>query len=166
MRLIILLLAFQFASSFVVAQSAKLVAFSNLAESTWVSDGKQLGGHDGKTVKEFTLGLDGEIIKVKTFTTDPKTLEFGLRNEGIRIFNKETSQVEFYEFDKLGGVSKGKVIFDEKDIHYQYKYGDLILRDSWIYLSTDEYDYSVCSITTEGECEQIYHKGKFVRQKK
>ncbi len=166
MRLIILLLAFHFTSSFLVAQSAKLVAFNNLAESTWISNGKQLGGHDGKTVKEFSLGLGGEIIKVKTFTTDPKTMEFGLRNEGIRIFNKETLQVEFYEFDKLGGVSKGEVIFTEKDIHYQYKYGDLTLRDSWIYVSADEYEYRVCSITEDGECEQIYHKGKFIRQKK
>lgn len=147
-------------------QTDKLISFANLVDHTWISEGQQLGGHEGKTVKEFSLGLDGKLIKVKTYTTDPKTLEFGLRNEGIRIFSNESNQIEFYEFDKLGGVSKGVVKLENQDIHYEYVYGDLLLRDSWIFVSPDEYIYRVCSVSTEGECLQQYHQGKFVRQKK
>ena len=148
------------------AQDTKLTMFENIVGSTWISEGKQLGGHDGKTVKEISAGLDGKIIKVKTYITDPQTLEFGLRNEGIRIYNSKTEQLEFYEFDKLGNVSKGVVKRDGKNIHYEYKYGDLLLRDSWIYQSDDEYTYKVCSVSEEGECLQTYHTGKFIRQEK
>lgn len=147
-----------------LAQDGELAIFENLAGSTWVAEGKQLGGHDGKTVKEISLGLDGKIVKVLTYTTDPKTLEFGLRNEGIRIFNSSTQAIEFYEFDKHGGVSKGVVIVEGKNLHYQYVYGDLLLRDSWIYNSDNEYTYKVCTVTKTGECLTVHHEGIFVRQ--
>lgn len=148
------------------AQENPLSVFDNLVGSTWISEGKQLGGHDGKTVKEIYRGLDGKIIKVKTYTTDPKTLEFGLRNEGVRTLNRETDQLEFYEFDKNGGISKGVIKVENQNIYYEYVYGDLTLRDSWIYQSKDEYLYRVCSVSEDGKCIQIYHEGKFVRQKK
>ena len=144
------------------AQSS-LDIFNNLAGSTWIAAGKQLGGHDGKTVKEISWGLDGKLVKVKTYTTDPKTLQFGLRNEGVRTLNAESGNIEFYEFDKFGGVSKGKVIADGKDIHYEYEYGDLTLRDSWIFIDKDQYTYVVASVKN-GEQDQIYHQGVFVRQ--
>lgn len=149
-----------------LAQSDELAIFKNLAGSTWIAEGKQLGGHQGKTVKEISLGLDGEIVKVLTYTTDPKTLEFGLRNEGVRIFNSSTKTIEFYEFDKLGGVSKGVVIVEGKSLHYEYVYGDLLLRDSWIYQSENEYTYKVCTVSKAGECLAVHHEGIFVRQKK
>lgn len=142
--------------------SAQLSAFENLAGSTWISEGKQLGGHEGKTVKEISWGLDGQIIKVKTFTTDPKTLEFGLRNEGVRIQNSETNTLEFYEFDKSGGVTKGIVIVEGANLHYEYPYGELTLRDSWIFLSSDKYEYTVASVIN-GKQAQLYHKGVFQR---
>ena len=140
-----------------------LAAFDNLVGSTWISTGKQLGGHEGKTEKEFMWGLDGKIVKVKTFTTDPTTLEFGLRNEGIRAWNAQSGKIEFYEFDKLGGISQGVVIIEEKTIHYQYSYGDLILRDSWTYIDENEYTYTVASMVNE-KPDKIYHTGTFKRK--
>ena len=148
--------------STLTAQDNPMTAFDNLI-GTWVSEGTQLGGHEGKTVKEITTGLDGSIIKVKTYTTDPKTLEFGLRNEGVRTKNAETGALEFYEFDRLGGVTKGEVIIEGKDLHYQYAYGDLTLRDSWVFVDKDTYQYAVSSVK-EGEVDQVYHQGKFIRQ--
>ncbi len=142
----------------------RLEVFSNIVGSTWISEGKQLGGHDGKTVKEFEWGLDKRIIKVKTFTTDPKTLEFGLRNEGVRTFNTQTNQIEFYEFDKLGGVSQGVVKIEDQNIYYEYSYGEMLLRDSWIFISKDEYAYKVCSIVNN-KCDQVFHQGIFKRKK-
>ena len=149
-------------SFYAVAQNS-LAAFNNLVGSTWVASGKQLGGHDGKTVKEFIWGLDGKMVKVKTFTTDPKTLEFGLRNEGVRIWNAQSSEIAFYEFDKLGGVSEGKVIIEEKNIHYEYAYGELLLRDSWTFVNENEYTYTVVSIV-DGKQDQVYHTGTFLRK--
>lgn len=145
------------------AQKNDLRVFENLVGSTWISEGKQLGGHMGKTVKAFEWGLDGKIVKVKTYSTDPKTLEFGLRNEGVRILNVKTKQIEFYEFDKRGGVSQGIILLDDNNIHYEYAYGDLTLRDSWIYISESEYHYRVCSIKGN-ECDQVYHEGIFRRK--
>ncbi|MEO9485070.1 MAG: hypothetical protein ABJG47_16540 [Ekhidna sp.] len=153
-------------STSLLGQGDSLGVFENLVGSTWISSGKQLGGHDGKTVKEISWGLDGEIVKVKSYTTDPKTLKFGLRNEGVRIYNVQTQQLEFYEFDKLGGVSKGVIKTEGKSLHYEYEYGGLLLRDSWIYKSKDEYLFRVCSLSEKGECLQTYHEGKFIRQKK
>ncbi|MEO9869250.1 hypothetical protein [Ekhidna sp.] len=145
------------------SQENPLTVFSNLVGSAWVSEGEQLGGHQGKTVKEFSWGLDGKIIKVKTFATDPETLEFGLRNEGVRFLNNESNQLEFYEFDKLGGVSKGIVKIQGENIYYEYQYGGLLLRDSWVFISKDEYLYRVCSLK-DSECDQVYHKGVFNRK--
>lgn len=145
------------------AQDNPISVFENIAGSTWISEGTQLGGHEGKTVKEISLGLDGKVIKVTTSTTDPQTGIFGLRNEGIRTFNTATKQLEFYEFDKFGGVTQGVVIVDGKDIHYQYEYGELTLRDSWIYVNNDEYLYIVAS-WKDGKQDQQYHKGSFKRK--
>ena len=147
------------------AQEQSLEVFDNLIGSTWISEGKQLGGHEGKTVKEISTGLDGKIIKVKTYTTDPETLQFGLRNEGVRTLNQETKQLEFYEFDKNGGVSKGVIKVEGQSIHYEYEYGELLLRDSWIFQSEDAYTYRVCSVSEDGQCLQTYHEGVFKRQK-
>ena len=158
--LYLLLLGFSF--QHLSAQEGPLSAFENLL-GTWVSEGKQLGGHDGKTVKNFEKGLDGAIIKVMTYTTDPQTLLFGLRNEGIRIFNSESELVEFYEFDKHGGVTKGEVIIEGKNIHYQYSYGGLTLRDSWTFMNNNEYIYTVASFK-EGKQDQLHHQGVFKRE--
>lgn len=147
----------------IAAQENQLKPFENLINSTWVSEGEQLGGHQGKTVKEFDWGLNGKLVKVKTWTTDPKTLEFGLRNEGVRLYNADQQEIVFYEFDKLGGISKGVVKIEGCNIHYEYTYGDLLLRDSWIYISKDEYQYRVCSIKEEA-CDQVYHQGIFKRK--
>lgn len=144
------------------AQTGQLSAFKNLINSTWISEGKQLGGHEGKTEKTFSLGLDGKLIKVVTYTTDPKTLEFGLRNEGVRIFNEEKNEIEFYEFDKLGGITRGVVMVEGQNLHYQYSYGEYTLRDSWIYVSENKYQYRVCSIV-DNQCEAVYHESHFTR---
>lgn len=163
-KIIILICLIGFQS--LLAQEGELSVFNNLVGSSWISDGKQLGGHDGKTVKEISWGLDGNIVKVITYTTDPETLEFGLRNEGVRIFNYETNQLEFYEFDKFGGISQGVVRVEGQDIHYEYVYEDLLIRDSLIYISDDKYAFKVCSISAEGACLQVYFETTFTRQKK
>ena len=146
------------------AQQHPLEAFKNLAGSTWVSEGEQLGGYKGKTEKQFAFGLEGRIIKVKTFSTDPKTLEFGLRNEGIRAWNAQDSLIYFYEFDKFGGITTGQIRIQGKDLHYEYQYQGLMLRDSWQYIDPDRYHYTV-GVWDKGAWKQKFHESEFVRKK-
>lgn len=123
------------------AQERPISPLEAFVGSSWVSEGLQLGGFEGKTVYEFEWGLNRQIIHVKTYTTDPQTRKFGLRNEGVRAFNSETENLEFYEFDKLGGITKGKIAIEGRNIHYEYEYQGLQLRDSWIHVSDDEYNF-------------------------
>ncbi len=155
-----LILTFNLALS---AQTNSIEAFKNLVGSSWVSEGMQLGGFEGKTVHEIQWGLTGKIVKVKTYTTDPETKKFGLRNEGIRAFNSQKNQLEFYEFDKLGGITNGVIVIDGKNIHFEYNYEDLNLRDSWIYQSKDEYQFIV-GIWDDGIWEKKFHETAFKRK--
>ncbi len=148
---------------FILSAQNPIQVFDNLVESTWISEGQQLGGFVGKTEYEFSTGLNGSIIYVKTFTTDPKTKEFGLRNEGVRAFNANSKQLEFYEFDKLGGITKGVLIVEEKNMHYEYEYQGMILRDSWIFKSKNEYQYIV-GTWSDGKWTKKFHEATIKRR--
>ncbi|MEO1254579.1 MAG: hypothetical protein AAFY41_06795 [Bacteroidota bacterium] len=137
--------------------------FSNLVNSKWISEGKQLGGLEGKTEYEFSWGLDKKIVYAKTYTTDPQTQEFELRNEGVRAFNSETKRLEFYEFDKLGGITSGVVLVNENDIHYEYDYEGMKLRDSWIYKSKNKYQFIV-GVWQEDNWTRKFHEASIERK--
>lgn len=137
--IIILILIQPILSLHLVAQSKELKPFEILIGGKWGHEGIQLGGHQGKTEYHFSKGLDGKIIKVKTFTTDPKTKTFELRNEGIRAWNATDSLIYFYEFDKNGGFTTGKVSFEDKDINYDYNYHGTSVRDSWEYIDDNTF---------------------------
>ncbi len=147
-----------------IAQDNPMIAFDNLVESTWVSEGKQLGGFDGKTEAVFSWGLEQKIVHVKTYTTDPQTKVFGLRNEGVRAFDAAKEKIAFYEFDKFGGITAGTVIVEDKDLHYEYDYQGLTLRDSWIYVSEDEYQFIV-GTWENGDWTKKFHEARFLRLK-
>jgi len=144
------------------AQQEQLSAFKNLCGSSWISEGMQLGGFEGKSVYEMEWGLDGKIVKLKTFATDPKTKEFGLRNEGVRVFDAASKQLVFFEFDKLGGITTGMVLIEENNIHYEYEYQGMLLRDSWIYISENEYSYIV-GIWKDGAWMRKFHEATLKR---
>lgn len=162
MRKLLLLISCTLISFALLSQDIPMHAFNNLVGSTWVSEGKQLGGFDGKTEFVFSWGLDQKIVHVKTYATDPQTKEFGLRNEGVRAFNAAKERIEFYEFDKFGGVTPGTVITTDKDLHYEYDYQGIKLRDSWIYISEQEYQFIV-GIWENGAWTKKFHETKFIR---
>ncbi len=160
----LLLVSCILASCTLIAQDHPMGVFDNLVGSTWRSEGKQLGGFDGKTEFVFSWGLDQKIVHVKTYATDPQTKEFGLRNEGVRAFNAAKERIEFYEFDKFGGLTPGTVIVRGKDLHYEYDYQGLTLRDSWIYVSKDEYQFIVGTWENNAWTKK-FHEAKFMRIK-
>lgn len=160
----LLLISCILTSCTLIAQDNPMAVFDNLVGSTWVSEGKQLGGFDGKTEAVFSWGLDQKIVHVKTYTTDPQTKAFGLRNEGVRAFDAAEKKIAFYEFDKFGGITAGTVIVDGRDLHYEYEYQGLTLRDSWIYVSEDEYQF-VVGTWENGDWTKKFHETIFTRLK-
>ena len=155
----LLLISCLLTSCTLIAQDNPMAVFDNLVGSTWVSEGKQLGGFDGKTEAVFSWGLEQKIVHVKTYTTDPQTKDFGLRNEAAK------ERIAFYEFDKFGGITAGIVIADSKNLHYEYDYQGLTLRDSWIYVSEDEYQFIV-GTWENGDWTKKFHEARFSRLKK
>jgi hypothetical protein len=153
-----------FLSMTVIGQNNQMEGFNVLVGSTWVFEGTQLGGHEGKTEQQFEFGLDGKIVKVKTYSTDPITLQFGLRNEGVRSFNAADSLIYFYEFDKNGGITTGTVTVNKNDLYYDYKYNGLMLRDSWEYVDADTY-LLIVGIWDGKVWKQKFQEAKFVRKK-
>ena len=163
-KILLILLSIQLSFiSVAIAQNNPIEAFSPLIGGSWISEGVQLGGHKGKTEIKFVWGLDGKIVKATTYTTDPETLKFGLRNEGIRTYNVQQKTIEFYEFDKLGGVTVGKVVIEGKNLHYEYEYSGTSLRDSWIYINENKYQFIV-GIWNDDSWQKKFHEGVFIRE--
>ncbi len=162
--ILILFLIFMITPLLILGQAKELEAFKVLVDATWVSEGVQLGGHEGRSEQQFEFGLEGKIIKVKTYTTDPKTLVFGLRNEGIRAWNNANSKMYFYEFDKDGGITTGTVTIVKNNIYYDYQYQGTSLRDAWEFINNDTYAYTV-GIWDGTAWSRKFHETRFVRQK-
>ena len=144
------------------AQTSPLSVFDNLIGNSWVSEGTQLGGFEGKTVYQVESGLEGKIIKVTTYATDPTTKEFGLRNEGIRAYDATEKVLKFYEFDKLGGITVGNVVVDGRNMHFEYVYQGMRLRDSWIYEANNQYQFIV-GIWENDAWKKKFHETRLVR---
>lgn len=145
------------------AQHEPFVPFQNLLGGSWVYEGVQLGGHNGKTTYIFEAGLDGKLIKSKTYTTDPETGNFELRNEGIRQWSAADSLVHFYEFDKYGGMTTGTVDFFDKSIYYTYPYEGLKLTDGWEYMDQNTYRL-VIGVWNGEQWTKKYHEAIYKRK--
>lgn len=58
----------------------------------------------------------------------------------------------------------GIVIVDGKYLYYEYDYQGLILRDSWIYVFEDEYQFIV-GIWENGDWVKKFYEVRFIRLK-
>ena len=165
MKIITLFLAgFILITTNACAQDNPMQAFETLADATWVSEGIQLGGFEGRTEYQMRWDLNKKIVRVNSYSTDPKTKEFGFRAVGIRAYNQETDRLEFYEFDKFGAVTEGTIVADGRNLHFEYEYQGSFLRDSWIYVSDDEFTFIV-GIWEEGDWTRKFHETSFVKVK-
>ncbi len=147
-----------------IAQENPMNAFEKLAGATWVSGGLQLGGFEGRTEYEMNWDLNKKVVRVNSFSTDPKTKEFGFRAVGIRTYNTTTKQLEFYEFDKYGGVTPGTILVDGNNLHFEYEYGGSYLRDSWIYENDNTFQFIV-GIWEDGKWSKKFHETTFRKAK-
>ena len=132
-------------------QSTKAEAFKTLGllvGGTWTYEGKWENGEPFKQEIKYSWGLDEKILKVQTYgIVDNETKAYGLRNEGIRAWDKESEKMKFYEFDVFGGTTEGYCIFEESQFHYEYYYEVMgkqeLFRDTWKYINQDTYQFTV-----------------------
>ncbi|WP_223826539.1 VOC family protein [Flagellimonas sp. S3867] len=138
-----------------------LSVFENLIGKSWYAEGAWGNGTKFKQEIVFEYDLGGTLVisNAKGFTNQEQTT-YGARNHGIRKFHKESNTIEFWEFDVFGGVTKGTVKADGKDIIYTYAYGESVVTDYWEYVDDQTYNFTVGSYEN-GQWKQVYLKTQF-----
>lgn len=133
----------------------QLLAFQNLIGGTWTIKADLGNGEVFHQKQQYEWSLNKTIVKVKTQgTIDEETKEFGLRNEGIRAFNPQDNTIRFWEFDVFGGVTEGVVLTEVNNFEYIYNYYGHTIRDKWIYVDKDTYEFIILS-EKEGETTEL-----------
>lgn len=155
------ILLFLIASSFIIAQDNPLSGFENLIGKTWRAEGTWGDGSKFKQEIDFSYSLEGKTVvtESKGYVNKEKTA-YGHRNHGIRTYDAESDTIQFWEFDVFGGVTNGNVVFEGKDILYQYAYGDSEVTDAWEYVDDTTYNFKVGSYVN-GAWKQTYLETQF-----
>ena len=149
----------------ICSQENKLKGFDNLVDKTWVANGTWSNGSEFKQEVSFHYELNKTLVitNSKGFI-DESQLEYGNRNHGVRQYNAEKDQVEFWEFDIFGGLTTGTVELTDNDILYHYKYGESIITDHWEYIDSNRYRFTVGTYK-DGTWEAIYLQTEFKLKK-
>ena len=150
---------------FVIGQANQIQGFENLVNKTWIADGEWSNGSQFKQEVYYSYSLNKTIVIAdsKGFTNQEQT-EYGIRNHGIRQYNKTKNTVEFWEFDVFGGVTKGTVEIIDKNICYRYIYGEATVTDFWEYVNDSTYNYTV-GIYKDDKWDAIYLQTVFKLKK-
>ncbi|WP_299118005.1 hypothetical protein [uncultured Winogradskyella sp.] len=143
------------------AQKSNLSIFDNLVEKTWKANGNWGDGSKFYQEINFEYSLDNSIVIAKSIGyIDKEQTKLGLRNHGIRMYDKVTKSLKFWEFDVFGGLTKGTVFSKGKNIIYQYTYGTSTVTDMWEYVNDSTYNFKVGNYVN-GEWEQLYLSTQF-----
>ena len=127
-----------------ITQNNKLDGFNNLVNKTWVAEGKWADSSPFKQEVSYVYDLNKAIVIANSNGfTDQKHSESGKRNHGIRRYNTKKDQIEFWEFDVFGGLTKGSVITENKNVWYTYTYGETTITDCWEYINDTTYKFIV-----------------------
>lgn len=126
------------------AQQPNWGTFENLVNKTWEAEGKWGNGSPFKQSIHYTYDLAEQLIiaKSKGFI-DKAQKKIGDRNHGIRKYDLEAKKFVFWEFDVFGGVTHGDLILDNKNITYQYQYGNSVVTDRWEYVNDSTYTFTI-----------------------
>ncbi len=152
-------------TSCVYGQNVDLSVFDNLVGKTWQAEGKWGDGSKFKQALtfEYALGKSLVLVKAKGFT-DKEQTKYDWRNVGIRKVDKEAKKIKFWEFDVFGGTTEGDITVQDKNILYQYKYGNTMVSDLWEYVNDSTYNFTVGS-RKNGEWAQKYLSCQFTAEK-
>ena len=147
-------------------QKSELSIFDVLVAKTWKAEGNWRDG--SKFIQEITMdySLDSTIIIVHTIGfIDKEQTTLGARNHGVRQFDKESKTILFWEFDVFGGLTKGVVFTEDKNIFYQYEYGGSTVTEMWEYVDASTYHFKVGNYE-DGIWKQTYLSTQFREVKK
>ena len=126
------------------SQETELSIFDNLVDKTWKASGNWESGAKFEQEISMDYSLDGKIVIVNTKGfIDPNQTVMGLRNHGIRMYDRNSGKIKFWEFDIFGGVTEGIVFAREKNIFYQYLYADTMLTEMWEYVNDSSYNLQI-----------------------
>ncbi len=145
----------------VIGQDTKLSMFQNIVGKTWKAEGSWGDGSKFYQETYFHYDLDSLIVLAEsTGFVDLNQTKLGKRNHGIRQYDAISEEILFWEFDIFGGLTKGSVFQDGKNIIYQYKYGDSKVTDMWEYVNDTTYNFKVGEYKN-GNWSQIYLTSQF-----
>jgi len=144
-----------------LGQKSDLSIFNNLIGKQWKAEGKWGDGSKFKQETIFSFDLNKTIVIAKSKGyIDQEQTKYGSRNHGIRKFDKKTNTLKFWEFDVFGGVTKGEIKVDGKNLRYQYQYGTSMITDLWEYVDDNTYNFKVGNYS-DGIWEQVYLSTQF-----
>ncbi len=159
------LIVILFISFMSFGQTSELSVFDNLVAKTWKAEGTW--GDGSKFIQEISIdyALDSTLVILNSIGfTDQEQTQLGLRNHGIRQYDKESKSIRFWEFDVFGGLTEGIVIPEVKNIIYQYEYGGSHVTDMWEYVNDSTYNFKVGNYE-DGIWKQVYLSTQFVEVK-
>lgn len=136
-----LLLCFLTTTAF--SQKTELSSFENLIGKTWKAEGKWGDGSKFSQEVYFEFTLDSSLVISNTKGIVDDTHKLSPRSHGVRQFDKASNSIKFWEFTFDGAKTFGNVVFDGKNIIYQYRYKEAILTDMWEYVNDTTYNYKV-----------------------
>jgi len=141
--------------------------FESLVGGTWTVSGTWSSGVPLHQRKQFEWGPRRAFIQSKTMTSSNGTDQWEQHSTGIRQWQRTEKNVLFWEFDRFGGVTEGRVGFvGEHTFYYEYSYlvrgQTLHMRDTWTRIDNDRYTYTIGQY--EGEAlQQTFLEAEFRR---
>jgi len=139
------------------AQKDTLAVFKPLDNTTWVATAMWKNGGPFNQEISYELQLDNKVLvtETKSYYNSNNETKFQKISHGIKQYNKETKQIDFYEFSIRGNVTKGKLTLKDRNFYYTYKYGKEILTDAWEYKNDSVYDFTI-GVYDDGKWKKTY----------
>jgi hypothetical protein len=162
---VICLLTIGLCASAQVTKDHAFQAMDNLLDGKWELKGFFMDGNKFTQEYEVTKILKGTTYSVKTYGNTAKNgSQHGLRNEGLRGWNKVTKTMDFVEADVFGVFTIGEVVIEGMDILYVYEYGGQTITEAWIYKGPNIYEFIIGTRAESGQWTDITVNGGISRK--
>ena len=116
---------------------------------TWETKGTWKSGAPYHQQIVVENALTGNIFTASTQDfVDSKQFDDSRRNYGVRAWDQQEKKMRFWEFDVFGGITKGEIIFEGRNIFFVYDYHDRNgkarkMADAWVYVDQNTYQFSI-----------------------
>jgi hypothetical protein len=141
--------------------------FATLAGGEWHGTGRWASGGSFVQVHRYERAPDGIIVRAQTLIPDSASGRLIVRAEGVRAWDQAAGLMRFWEFDRAGGITSGRVGVQDDVVYYEYQYAiggqERTLRDTWRANADGAYDYRV-GIWQDGSWKQIFLDAQFRRR--